>query len=154
MAKWQHDCHQTSRSLGCFILWTVKTDSLSLCLVVRKPNDFLAWHCSCSPLCQGTGQMSRTNFNMWYITLVPGLELFFHFSGAFNTMRPALLGEKSTVRPQYMHTFKAVCQTRPEWAALGPHRGRDLSLFLLTLHCGLQSSPMTLPMSDGISTGN
>lgn len=79
---------------------------------------------------------------------------FFHFSSAFNTMRPTLLGEKLTVRPQYMHTFKAACQTGPRWVAPGPHMGRVLSPFLLTLHCGLQSSPMTLPMLDGITGGN
>lgn len=92
-----------------------------------------------------------------YAAHYPGTGIwtfFFHFSTAFNTMGPALLGEKPTVRPQYMHTFKAVCQTGPGWVALGPHRGRVHSPFLLTLHCGLQSSPMTLPMSDGITRGN
>lgn len=92
-----------------------------------------------------------------YVThyLGTGTWTFFFTAPLLSTpLGPGLLGEKPTVRPQYMHAFKAVCQTGPGWVALGPHRGQVHSPFLLTLHCGLQSSPMTLPMSDGIARGN
>lgn len=133
MACLPWDWEVTAYSLGLLIPKTAKLDSSSSCLVVMWSSDSLArqWCCSGYRSNVGWRQNVQNKFHMpKYVThyLGSGTWTFFfsHFCSAFNTMRPALLGEKLAVSPQYVHTFKAECQTGPGWVALGPHRGRLL----------------------------